>query len=132
MDITAQWLARFLGGTVEGDGEARASEFAKIEHGKPGSLSFFANPKYEQYVYTSEASILIVGKDFQPKQAVKPTLVRVDDAYAAVAKVLKYAADKERGPRRHRSLSARWHLSTRLQQFIGGHVKRWDDKHVVF
>lgn len=114
MELTAKFLAQLLKGTVEGDENATATQFAKIEHGKPGTLSFFANPKYEPFVYTSQASILIVNKDFQPKQAVKPTLVRVDNAYNAIAELLKYVAEKKKKARCHRSLRARWFLSTKF------------------
>ena len=120
-ELSAKFLAQLLKGTVEGDENATASKFAKIEHGKPGTLSFYANPKYEPYVYTSQASILIVGKDFTPKKAVKPTLVRVDDAYTAVADLLKYVSDKKKKAKRHRSLRARWFPSTRFGKkvFLG-------------
>lgn len=114
MELTAKFLAQLLKGTVDGDENAVARKFAKIEHGKPGTLSFYANPKYESYVYTSQASILLVNKDFQPKQAVTPTLVRVDDAYAAVAELLNYVAQQKKTIKRHRSLRARWFLSTRF------------------
>ena len=114
MELSAKFLAQLLKGTVEGDENAMATKFAKIEHGKPGTLSFFANPKYEPYVYTSEASILIVSKDFQPKEAVKPTLVRVENAYSAIADLLKYVADKQKKAKRHRSLRARWFCSTKF------------------
>ena len=135
MELTAKFLAQLLNGTVEGDENAVASQFAKIEHGKPGSLSFFANPKYEEYVYTSESSILIVNKDFQPKQAVKATLVRVDDSYASIAQVLKYVNDKKKKARRHRSLRARWFCSTKFGKrvylgafsFVGHHTTVGDD-----
>ena len=112
MELTAKFVAQLLKGTVEGDENAKATRLAKIEHGKPGTLSFFANPKYEPYVYTSQASILIVDKDFQPKQAVKPTLVRVDNAYSSIADLLKYVSAQQKKARRHRSLRARWHFST--------------------
>ena len=114
MEFTAKKLAEVLRGTVEGDENAVASKFAKIEHGKPGSLSFFANPKYEQYVYTSEASIILVDKTFEPKEPVKATLVRVDNAYSAVTELLKYVKDNTKKARRHRSLRARWHCSTKF------------------
>ena len=114
MELTAKFLAQLLKGTVEGDENARATKFAKIEHGKPGTLSFFANPKYEPFVYTSQASILIVNKDFQPKETVRPTLVRVDNAYNAIAELLKYVAGKKKKARCHRSLRARWFLSTKF------------------
>lgn len=102
MEMTAKELAAALGGTVEGDPQATVKSFAKIEHGKPGQLCFFANPKYEQYVYTSKASVLLVNSDFVPKRPVTPVLVRVPDAYAALAQLLKVVADKKKTFRRHR------------------------------
>ena len=102
MEFTAKQLAEVLHGTVDGNPEAKASSFAKIEHGKPGQLSFLANPKYEQYAYTSSASILLVNADFVPKQPVTPTLVRVENAYSALSDLLKYVADHNRTYRRHR------------------------------
>ena len=102
MEYTAKQLAQILHGTVEGDPEATATSFAKIEHGKKGNLCFFANPKYEQYVYSSKASILLVNKDFQPKEPVVPTLVRVENAYTALADLLKYVSDRKKTIRRHR------------------------------
>ena len=114
MELTARQLAEVLKGTVEGDPEAKVTSFAKIEHGKPGQLCFFANPKYEQYVYTSRASVLLVNRDFQPRQAVSPTLVRVDDAYAALADLLKYMAEQKKKYRRRRSLRSRIACSAKL------------------
>lgn len=102
MEFTAQQLADILHGTVEGNPEARVTTFAKIEHGKPGQLCFYANPKYEQYVYTSKASVLLVNSDFVPKEAVAPTLVRVENAYSALAELLKHISDKKKSFRRHR------------------------------
>ena len=114
MELTARQLAEVLHGTVEGDPEAKVTTFAKIEHGKPGQLCFFANPKYEQYVYTSRASVLLVNRNFEPKAAVTPTLVRVDDAYAALADLLKYMAEQKKKYRRRRSLRSRIAWSARL------------------
>lgn len=102
MEMTAKELANVLGGTVEGDENARVTGFAKIEHGKPGKLSFFANPKYEQYVYTSKSSVLLVNADFEPRQPVSATLVRVPDAYAAVASLLNIVSGRDKKYRRHR------------------------------
>ena len=90
MEFKAKEIADILGGTVEGNPEIKGTTFARIESGKPGSISFFANPKYEQYVYTSKADVIIVNKTFEPKEPVSATLVRVDDAYAAVAALLVY------------------------------------------
>ncbi len=102
MKFTAKELAEVLKGTVEGDPQSTATTFAKIEHGKPGELCFFANPKYEHYVYTSKASILLVNKDFQPKEPVTPTLVRVENAYSALAELLEYVKSQHKSFRRHR------------------------------
>ena len=106
MRFTAAELAKILKGTVDGDTGAVVTSFAKIESGKKGQLCFFANPKYEQYVYTTQASILLVNKDFEPKDTFTPTLVRVDNAYAAIAELLKYVSDQKKTYRRHRGLSA--------------------------
>lgn len=102
MKLSAKELADVLGGVVEGNPQATVTSFAKIEHGKPGQLCFFANPKYEQYVYTCKASVLLVNSDFTPKEAVEPTLVRVPDAYNALAQLLKYVSDQKKSYRCHR------------------------------
>ena len=102
MEFTARQLAEVLHGTVEGNPDAIVTGFAKIEHGKPGQLCFYANPKYEQYVYTSRASILLVNSDFVPKAPVTPTLVRVENAYSALAELLNYTASQKKAYRRHR------------------------------
>ena len=112
MELTAKFLAQYLNGTIEGDPEAKASKFAKIEHAKPGSLCFFANPKYEEYVYTNQASIILVNKDFVPKKPVAPTMVRVENAYTAVSQLLKYVSDQKKQYRHHRSLRSIWHPLT--------------------
>ena len=114
MELTAKQLAEVLHGTVEGNPEAKVTSFAKIEHGKPGTLSFFANPKYEQYVYTSRASVLLVNADFTPKEPVTPTMVRVENAYSALADLLKYMAEQKKKYRRRRSLRSRIACSAKL------------------
>ncbi len=95
MEFTAEMIAGFLGGKIEGDRNAKVSAFAKIEEGHAGALSFLSNPKYEHYIYGTESSIVIVGDDFEPKEPVGATLVKVPDAYGAFAKLLElYAANK--------------------------------------
>jgi len=88
MEFTAKIVADFLKGKVEGDPEVKVSSVSPIENGKKGSLAFLANPKYAKYIYTTEASIVLVSKDFVAEQEVKTTLVRVDDAYKAFASLL--------------------------------------------
>ena len=89
MEITAKEIAALLGGEIEGDGNVILTHFAKIEEGKEGSLTFLANPKYTEFIYTSEASAALVNKTFVPEKPIKPTLIRVDDAYKALADLMK-------------------------------------------
>ncbi len=88
MEFTAKQIAALLEGSIEGDEQAIVSKVSKIEEGEPGSLSFLANPKYTAYIYNTKASIVIVNKDFKAEKEVKSTLIRVEDAYTAFAKVL--------------------------------------------
>lgn len=88
MEFTAQQIAAFLRGTVEGDPEVKVSNFSKIEEGKPGTLTFLANPKYEHHIYHTEASIVLVNQDFIPTEPIHTTLIRVENAYTALAQLL--------------------------------------------
>lgn len=114
MEFKAKEIAEILGGTVDGNPEATVVSFARIESGKPGTISFFANPKYEQYVYTSKADIIIVNKTFEPKEPVSATMVRVDDAYAAVACLLDYVTAKKRSYKRYRGCRSRVRWSSKI------------------
>lgn len=67
----------------------RVNTLSKIEEGKPGTLSFLANPKYTEFIYTTQASVVIVSKDFKPERPVHCTLIRVQDAYASFARLLE-------------------------------------------
>lgn len=86
--FTAQQIADFLNGTIEGDPTVQVSNFSKIEEGKPGSLSFLANPKYTNYIYSTDASIVLVNNDFVAEKPVRATLIRVFNAYAGLAMLL--------------------------------------------
>ena len=88
MEFSAKQIAEYLGGVVEGDENAKVGTFAKIEEGVPGAISFLANPQYAHYLYSTESSIVLVNKDFQLEQPVKATLVRVDNAYECIARLL--------------------------------------------
>lgn len=88
MEFSAQQIAAFLNGTVEGDPEVKVSNFSKIEEGRPGTLTFLANPKYEHYIYQTAASIVLVNNDFTPAEPVPATMIRVENAYAALAILL--------------------------------------------
>lgn len=88
MEFTAQQIADMLGGVVEGDPQATVNDVSKIEEGCPKTLTFFANAKYEHYVYTTAASVIIVNSDFKPTNEVKATMIRVANAYESLAKLL--------------------------------------------
>jgi len=91
MEFSAQQIAAMLGGTVEGNENATVSNLSKIEEGKPGTLSFLANPLYTPHIYETDASIVIVNKTLVLEKPVKNTctLIRVDDAYASFAQLLE-------------------------------------------
>lgn len=89
MEFKAAEIAHLLQGTIEGSAEVSVNTLAKIEEGAPGSLSFLANPKYTPFIYTTNASIVIVNNDFVAEKPVKATLIRVANAYQAFAKLLE-------------------------------------------
>jgi UDP-3-O-[3-hydroxymyristoyl] glucosamine N-acyltransferase len=91
MEFSAEQIAGILEGEIQGDKTQTVSGLSKIEQGKKGSLSFLANPKYEEYIYDTDASIVIVNKTFTPQKPLKEgiTLIKVDDAYACFAKLLE-------------------------------------------
>lgn len=82
-------IAEFLKGKIDGDPEIKVTNISKIEEGIQGTITFLANPKYEKFIYTTQASIVIVNEDFVPEQPVKTTLIRVPDAYQALATLLE-------------------------------------------
>lgn len=88
MEFTARQISDLLEGKIEGDPEIKVSTLSKIEEGRPGSLSFLANPAYTQYIYSTNASVVITGMDFIPEKPVSATLIRVKDAYGSFTKLL--------------------------------------------
>ena len=89
MEFTALTIAGFLKGEIEGDPETVVNTIAKIEEGHEGALSFLANPKYENYIYTTKSSIVLVNKSFVPSSKIGATLIKVDNAYEAFASLLR-------------------------------------------
>jgi UDP-3-O-[3-hydroxymyristoyl] glucosamine N-acyltransferase len=89
MQFTAKQISEFIDGTIEGDENVQVGELSKIENGKKGSLCFLSNPKYENYLYQTNASVVIVGKDFSPSQPVSSTMIRVADPYSAFSVLLE-------------------------------------------
>ena len=114
MEFKAKEIAEILGGTVEGNPEATVTSFARIESGKPGAICFFANPKYEHYVYECKADIIIVNNTFVPQQPVSATMVRVENAYASVAALLDYVTAKKRTYKRYRGCRSRVRFSSKI------------------
>lgn len=89
MEFTAKQIADFINGKVEGDANAAVNTFAKIEEGVPGALSFLSNPKYTHYIYSTKSSIVLVNNDVVLEEPVHTTLIRVDNAYECIAKLLQ-------------------------------------------
>jgi len=89
MQFTAHEISLLLNGTVEGDPQVTVNRLAKIEEASTGSISFLANPKYEQYLYTTSASVVLVNNDFTATEPVKSTLIRVENAYSAITVLLE-------------------------------------------
>ncbi len=88
MEFTAYQIADFLHGKVEGNPQVKVSGFSKIEEGKPGTLSFLSNQKYNKYIYDSTADVILVNNSFIAEHPIKATLIRVENAYEAIAKLL--------------------------------------------
>ena len=97
MEFTAKQIAEFLGGIVDGNENAIVHTFAKIEEGVPGALSFLSNVKYTHYLYSTQSSVVLVNKDFKPEQPVSATLIRVDNAYESLAKVMSLYSSMKPG-----------------------------------
>src|SRR6188768_1291961 len=89
MEFTSLQIALLLGGRVEGDENSKINRLAKIEEATEGAISFLSNPKYEQHLYTTGASAVLVNKSFVPKEPVSTTLIYVEDAYASISALLE-------------------------------------------
>ena len=89
MEFTAKQIAEFIQGRVEGDENAIVNTFAKIEEGKKGAISFLSNPKYTHYIYDTESSVVLVNESVELEHPTKATLIRVNNAYECVAKLLQ-------------------------------------------
>lgn len=90
MTFTAEQIAQLIQGKIEGNAEASVSSFGKIEEAQAGQLAFLANPKYEEYLYTTGASVVLINESQEIKQPVRATLIRIPDAYTAFATLLAF------------------------------------------
>lgn len=96
MKLTASQIASYLSGKIEGDPEVVIRTLSKIEEGKPGCLTFLANPKYTQFIYTTKASAVLVNKDFVAEQPISATLIRVENSYECLARLLNLVAETKK------------------------------------
>lgn len=90
MKFTANQIAEILDGEIVGNPEIEVSTLSKIEDGQKGSLTFLANPKYTPYLYTTQASVVVVNKDFVPDKEISVTLLKVENAYESFSKLLEF------------------------------------------
>jgi len=90
MEFSAKQIASLIKGEIEGNPDTRVTDVSQIEQGKPGTLSFIASQKFSEYVYSTQASIIIINQDFKLEKPVKCTLIRVKDPYEAITKLLEY------------------------------------------
>ena len=90
MKFTAKQISDILQGEICGNPEEEVTKLSKIEEGEHGSLTFLSNPKYNSWLYTTSASVVIVDEKFSPEKDVFPTLIKVDDPYMAFTKLLEY------------------------------------------
>src|SRR5687768_12883498 len=89
MEFTINQVAAMLGGEVRGNGDEKINMLAKIQDAKKGQIAFLSNPKYEQYIYTTQASAVIVKKDFTARKEISSTLILVDDPYISFTALLE-------------------------------------------
>ena len=95
MRISVEQLAALVHGTIEGDATPYIDNYSKIEEATSGCLTFLANPKYTHHIYTTQATAVLVRKDFVPEQEVKATLIRVDDPYETLAHLLNFVSSQQ-------------------------------------
>ncbi|MFQ3579420.1 MAG: LpxD N-terminal domain-containing protein, partial [Bacteroidales bacterium] len=97
MELTAKQIADLLKGTVEGNPQTKVHTFSRIEEGKEGALVFMANMKYEKYIYTTKASIILLSKEYKLQSPINATIIRVEDPYTGIARLLDYYKKTRRG-----------------------------------
>lgn len=92
MNFTAAQIAQWAGGEIIGNPDVQINDISKIDDAHQGSITFLANPKYTPFVYTTEASVILVSHNFEPERPVKATLIKVDDPYGTLANILEMAS----------------------------------------
>jgi UDP-3-O-[3-hydroxymyristoyl] glucosamine N-acyltransferase len=117
MKLTISEIAHLINGEVIGDGKLEINSFAKIEEGIEGSITFLANPMYEKFIYSTQATAVIVNKDFVPKEDIGAVLIKVDDAYASLAGLLEFYEKSKSAKKGVHELSA-IHKSCKIGQDV--------------
>ena len=115
MELAASVIAEYLNGEVEGNAEIKIRSFARIEQGKPGDICFLANLKYEKYLYETKASAVLINRTYELKQAVDCTLIRVENAYEAIASLLELFQSSKADNKKGRS----WRASVSRKAKLG-------------
>jgi len=124
MMFTAQQIAALISGTVEGNPEASVNTFTKIEEGKQNALSFLANEKYEEYLYTCKSSVIIISNKLELQHKVEASLIRVEDPYGAFTILLqKYEELKPRKTGREAPIFIGKNSTIGTGEFIGAFVR---------
>ena len=113
MEFSAQYIAECINGEVIGDSSVKITSVARIESGKEGNLVFLGNLKYEEYLYKSKASVVILNKSFEPSSPLNMTVIKVDDAYMAIASVLELFSAARSARKRGISLFSRISLMSK-------------------
>jgi UDP-3-O-[3-hydroxymyristoyl] glucosamine N-acyltransferase len=119
MELTARQIAEFLQGEIIGDEDVKINNVSKIEEGKPGTLTFLANPKYSKYIYETKASAVLVNRSFKPEGEVAATLIKVPDAYKALASLMELYI---------KSIPVKKGIE--IPSFMGKNVKTGDDIYI--
>lgn len=92
MEFKASQIAALVNGEIVGNPDASVCTFSKIEEAVPGAITFLANPKYTHFIYATQASVVLVKRDFEPTEPLKTTLIKVDDPYSTLSVLLEQAA----------------------------------------
>ena len=100
MEFSIKQIADFLNAEIVGDATLKLNNLSKIEEGVPGTLTFLSNPKYTNYIYTTKASACLVSRDFVPEKPLETTLIKVDNPYECLAKLLSLVEGYKKGNKR--------------------------------